>query len=236
MRVAILEDDLSNASSLIDHLDRFSKENDIVIDHTHFENGMDFLNPYRACFDVIFLDIEMPLINGIETAKQIRKYDPDVLIIFITYMAQYAIEGYSVQALDYILKPVGYYPFSMKMKQVVNIISSRQSESLIISNQSGKVRIPLNHLKYIEVKDHTLYYYTTDECFHSTSHPSLAKLAQKLAPHGFVRCHQGYLVNLQFVQKFEKNSVQIGNDLLPMSRTYYKNFTQSLLNYWGEHI
>ena len=236
MKIAIVEDDLSNASSLISHLDRFSKEHGIVIDHTHFENGMDFLTPYNACWDVIFLDIEMPLINGIETAKQIRKYDPDVLIIFITYMAQYAIEGYSVQALDYILKPVSYYPFSMKMEQVLQIISSRQNEFLIISNQSGKNRLPLNHLKYVEVKDHTLYYYTTNDCFCSTSYPSLSKLAKKLSSKGFTRCHQGYLVNLEFVNKFEKTSVQIGEDILPLSRTYYKSFTQALLNYWGDHL
>lgn len=236
MKIAIVEDDLSNASSLINHLDRFSKEHEIMIDHTHFENGMDFLTPYTACWDVIFLDIEMPLMNGIETAKQIRKYDPDVLIIFITYMAQYAIEGYSVQALDYVLKPVSYYPFSMKMEQVVQIVSSRQNESLIISNQFGKIRLPLNHLKYVEVKDHTLYYYTTDDCFSSTSYPSLSKLAQKLSSKGFTRCHQGYLVNLEFVSKFKKNSVQIMEDILPLSRTYYKSFTQSLLNYWGDHL
>lgn len=236
MNIAIVEDDISNASSLIKHLERFSKENDITIDYTHFHNGMDFLTPYSPSFDVIFLDIEMPMINGIEVAKKIRKCDSDVIIIFITYMAQYAIDGYSVQALDYILKPVKYYPFSMKMKQVTQILASKQTDCLIISNQSGKIKLELNRLKFVEVKDHTLYYHTTNDCFSSTSYPSLTKLTKHLSSKGFVRCHQGYLVNLHFVQKYEKNHVQIGDNLLPLSRTYYKNFIQSLLNYWGDHL
>ena len=139
MRTAIIEDIAENTKILLNHLQQYEKETGISIHITSFQNGMDFISDYHPVWDLILLDIEMPLMNGIETARKIRQLDPDVLIIFVTCMAQYAIEGYSVRALDYILKPVHYYSFASKMDQVMEILATRQKKKLIIhaQNDSG---------------------------------------------------------------------------------------------------
>lgn len=233
MNIAIVEDDPANAEILKGHLSHFASENHIEIHTSVFPNGIHFLKAYTPVWDLILMDIEMPHINGIETARKIRENDSEVLIMFITQMAQYAIDGYSVNAVDYVLKPVNYYAFSLKLKHIQHLLAGKQTSSIIISNQSGKFRIPLNTLLYIEVINHTMHYHTTTDCITSSGTPSLKRLAEDLGEKGFARCHQGYLVNLHYVTQYNKSSVSVGNHELPLSRTYFKAFTQHLLSYWG---
>ena len=229
MRTAIIEDTADNAKVLLNHLQQYEKETGISIHTTSFQNGMDFISDYHPVWDLILLDIEMPLMNGIETARKIRQLDPDVLIIFVTCMAQYAIEGYSVRALDYILKPVHYYSFASKMDQVMEILATRQKKKLIIHARNERIRLPLEQLLYVEVQNHTLCYHTKQKLLYATGNQSLSRLAEELADCGFARCHQAYLVNLQYVVRYDKYNVWLPNDMIPMSRGYYKSFTQALL-------
>ena len=229
MRTAIIEDTAENTKILLNHLQQYEKETGISIHTTSFQNGMDFISDYHPVWDLILLDIEMPLMNGIETARKIRRLDPDVLIIFVTCMAQYAIEGYSVRALDYILKPVHYYSFASKMDQVMEILATRQKKKLIIHARNERIRLPLEQLLYVEVQNHTLCYHTKQKLLYATGNQSLSRLAEELADCGFARCHQAYLVNLQYVVRYDKYNVWLPNDMIPMSRGYYKSFTQALL-------
>ncbi len=233
MRIALIEDTLTCAEQLQTLLDRFSLENNTEIRCEYFSSGTAFLQ--RSCldWDLVLLDIELPGINGVDVARKIRAAKSDVLIIFITQMAQYAIEGYSVQAFDYILKPVNYYAFSMKLQQVQNLLKSRESQYLVISTQNSKIRLNLNELRYVEVFNHTLTYHTISDIFSSTSFSSLGKLEKELHSSHFARCHSGYLVNLSFVTGYEKNEVSLDKDTsLPLSRTYNKPFLEKLSAYW----
>ena len=233
MRIALIEDTYSCAVEVQELLERFSRETEIATTCEYFPCGTDFLNQPFSDWDLILLDIEMPEMNGLEIAHKIRETDSDVLIIFITHMAQYAIEGYSVQAFDYILKPVNYYSFSMKLQQVASILQSREVQFLVISSQNGKIRLPLDTLRYVEIYDHTLIYHTTSGTFSSTSYRSLGKLEKALHSTHFSRCHNGYLVNLAFVSGYEKSEVFLGEHTsLPLSRTYSKSFLGQLLSYW----
>ena len=229
MRTAIIEDTAENTKILLNHLQQYEKETGISIYTTSFQNGMDFISDYHPVWDLILLDIEMPLMNGIETARKIRQLDADVLIIFVTCMAQYAIEGYSVRALDYILKPVHYYSFASKMDQVMEILATRQKKKLIIHARNEHIRLPLEQLLYVEVQNHTLCYHTKQKLLYATGNQSLSRLAEELADCGFARCHQAFLVNLQYVVRYDKYNVWLPNDMIPMSRGYYKSFTQALL-------
>ena len=233
MNIAIVEDEQTNANLLKEHLSRFAIENHTEINTSVFSTGVSFLNSYTPIWDLILLDIEMPHINGIETARKIRERDSEVLIMFITQMAQYAIDGYSVNAVDYVLKPVNYYAFSLKLKHIQHLLAGRQTDSIVISNQSGKFRIPLNTLLYIEVINHTLHYHTTTGDLAASGSPSLKQLTDELESKGFARCHQGYLINLHFVTRYNKANVSVGSHTLPFGRTYFKKFTQHLLSYWG---
>ena len=233
MRIALIEDTYSCAVEVQEQLERFSRETGTEITCEYFSGGAAFLTHPVSDWDLILLDIEMPEMNGLEVARKIREIDAEVLIIFITQMAQYAIEGYSVRAFDYILKPVNYYSFSMKLQQIVSILQSREARFLVISSLNGKIRLNLNDLRYVEVFDHTLTYHTTSDTFSSTSFRSLGKLETALNSTHFARCHSGYLVNLAFVTGYEKSEVFLGEHTsLPLSRTYSKSFLDQLLAYW----
>ena len=103
LHVAIVEDEKSSRDRLKGFLQRYMEENDYKIEITEFEDGIEIVIPYRASYDVIFLDIEMPQMNGMKAAEIIREKDEHVILVFITNVARYAVKGYEVQALDYIL-------------------------------------------------------------------------------------------------------------------------------------
>ena len=112
MRIAIVEDEQACADTLQKYLQQYGQEFSQELDVTQYENGAVFLWEFRSQFDIILLDISMPVMDEMETARQIRKIDSDVVLLFVTSLSQYAIRGYEVNAMDYILKPVSYFAFS----------------------------------------------------------------------------------------------------------------------------
>lgn len=117
VRIAIAEDDPAYRATLEEYLDRYRRENGLEAEVTTFSDGLALTEGYRPVYDLLLLDIEMPNLDGMSAAEKIRSSDPEVVIIFITNMAQYAIKGYQVDALDYVLKPVSYAAFAFKLKK-----------------------------------------------------------------------------------------------------------------------
>ncbi len=115
----------------------------------------------------------------------------------------------------------------------VNMISDINIPYCIISNTSGRTKLCLNDIQYIEVHDHTLHYHTESGCFSSTTSMTIKRLADKLSVLGFARCHHGYLVNLSHINGYHKNSIYVGDSILPLSRTYKKRFLNSLNALWN---
>ena len=125
IKIAIVEDEAAVRDQLTDYVRRYTRQYGTEFEVTCFTDGDEILENYRPAFDIIFLDVEMKRLNGMETAQRIRELDDDVLLIFITNMAQYAIKGYSVGALDYVLKPVPYFAFSQQLQKAVNQLARR---------------------------------------------------------------------------------------------------------------
>lgn len=121
---------------------------------------MNFVSDYRAVYDVVFMDIEMPHLNGMNAAKKMRRADPDVALIFVTHLAKYALQGYEVDAVGYILKPVDYFSLHRKLKQITGRCEKEGGEEIFVKTVSGLVRISLRTLRYVEVLDHWLVYHT----------------------------------------------------------------------------
>lgn len=116
-RIAIVEDEAAVREQLAGYVQRYTRQYGTPFEVTEFADGMEILEDYRSQFDIIFLDVEMKHLDGMETARRIRERDGGVLIVFITNMAQYAIRGYAVGALDYVLKPVPYLHFRSSCKR-----------------------------------------------------------------------------------------------------------------------
>lgn len=231
IKVAIVDDEGRERDTLTEYFRKFSSEIRETIQTVGFAGGGELLAAYDFTYDLICLDIDMQGQNGIDTAKKLREMDEKVLIIFITNMAQMAIRGYEVQALDFIVKPVNYYNFVMKIKVAVNLMNRRVSKNIVLNTLNGFHKISSDQLYYVEVNGHYLYYHTTEGTFKQKA--SLKELEDALTGLSFKRCNNCYLVNLKYVDCVDKDDVRVGDDWLRISRPRKKKFLQDLANYMG---
>lgn len=237
LRAAIVEDDPACAALLEGYLERYRQENGLDISVTRFEDGADLAVSYRPEWDLIFLDVEMPRLDGISTAEQIRAQDSAVQLIFITNMAQYAIKGYEVDALDYVLKPVSYYAFSLKLQKALRVLGGRGDRSLLLTVGGEVTRLPLFELLYVEVFNHQLRYHTARGEFTTTGSRSLKDVAAELCGEAFSLCNSCYLVNLRHVDGVKEDHVLVDGAPLKISRNKRREFMQALLcHYRGDRV
>lgn len=233
MKIVILEDDTAQARQVNDYLLRYQQE------HTEFQytaktynSGRPLLEAYQPDTDLLLLDIQLPDMLGIDVAREIRRRDSRVMIVFITNLAQYAIEGYSVQAFDYVLKPVNYFSFSKKLERAIRVLSHTGNDlKLEIKSKNGSRWIAVDEVTYIEVRSHELYIHTEQESIRQWG--TLAQYEAQLKPLHFIRCNASFLVNLKYVRTVIKDQVEVGRDLLPISRTFRKDFLNTLAQYKG---
>ena len=234
MFVAIAEDDPIFARTLQNHLQRFAGEQGIALRTSVFSSGTALLDAYQPEWDLILLDIEMPLMDGMTAAKRIRERDDKILIMFITSFAQFAINGYEVSALDYVLKPLHYPMFCAKMKRIQSLLQNHQSRSIIATFDGKTKRLALDQLYYVEVFNHTLTYHTPEGTFSATGSHTITKLEKELTSDSFFRCNNCYLVNPKYVVSIDKDSICMSNGkILPISRSRRKEFMNALMRYWG---
>ena len=234
MRIAIVEDEQTFADELAEYITRFSQEYQAAVQCQHFKSSVTFLSSYQPVWDLLLLDIEMPNMDGMTLAHKIREIDQNVLLIFITKVAKYAMAGYEVAALDYVLKPVNYYVFSMKLRRVLSLLETKQKNHIVIQGNGFVRKIPVETIRYIDVLGHTISYHTPQGIISSTGAKSIRELESELSPDGFCKCNQCYLVNLQYVQSVEKDTVVLtGGECLNISRNRKKPFMQALLDFWG---
>lgn len=231
IRIAVVEDNQEYSDRLVQYLNKFAEENERRFEITVFHDGMDLMKIYKSSWDIIFMDIEMPLLDGMAAAKEIRKSDPVVIIIFVTQMAQYAVKGYEVDAMDFILKPVNYFPFTIKLQKALSIIENRKQDVVFLPTTGVTKRVPVNDILYIEVADHQLHFHTVNGTVIISG--TLKQWEEKLRPMHFSRCNSGYLVNLEKVTGYQKDVVVVGKDTLVVSRPRRKAFFQELSNYIG---
>ena len=230
-RIAIVEDEAAVREQLAGYVQRYTRQYGTQFEVTMFTDGVEILEDYRPVYDIIFLDVEMQHLDGMETAHRIRELDSDVLLIFITNMAQYAIKGYAVGALDYVLKPVPYFAFSQQLQKAVNQLAKRTRHYLAVSVDGGMRRLDAATIYYIESEGHRVHFYTENGDFSAPG--ALKALEEKLAGRLFARCNSGYLVNLAQVSGVQQNTVQVGPHELQISRPKRRAFLAALADYIG---
>ena len=233
-QVAVVEDELSEVERMKDYFLRFGQQQGAEFLLEFFSSGEDFLVNYKPIYDIVLMDICLPNINGMDTAFRMRKIDQAVTLIFMTNMAQYAVKGYEVNAFDYILKPVSYAGFSLKLQRTLNQLSFKQEEELLITHDDICHRIASSQIKYVEISGHDMVIHTTKEDI--SAYGNLKRLEAKLNPKRFVRCNSCYLVNLSFVRSVQGQSVLIGDASLQISLPRRKQFIQALNSYLGEGV
>lgn len=232
---AIVDDEKAEIESFKNLFARFFSENpQFGSDYktVEFTSGEQFMQDYMPNYDVIFLDIDMKGINGVETAKRIREVDDSTVIVFITRMARYAIDGYSVAAFDFIVKPLDYASFSVRMKRVLGHVQAGRAR-VITLNASGEVYIVnVNDIIYLEVQNHFVIWHTKQG--NISIWGSLKDAIDQIGDYGFGSCNRCYYVNLRYVQGVGKDTVRVCGENLLISRYRRKEFLESLAKFYGK--
>jgi DNA-binding LytR/AlgR family response regulator len=231
MKIAIVDDVERETALLEQYVNRYADENQLTVTSMVFQNPMEFLNRYASDYDLVLLDVEMPGMNGIEVAKDIRRMDGRVVIMFITNMAQYAINGYEVNALDYVLKPVTYADFVLKMKKAERYIQRNEDYRLTLEMPDGIVTLYISDLIYVEVERHYLIYNTVHGKYRARG--SMKAIEEKLLLHRFLKCNRCYLVNLKYVEAVNGQDLRVGGEELPISRNKKNEVLQAFARYVG---
>lgn len=232
IRIAIVEDEESYISVLKEYLERYKQESGEQIEITVYHDGDEIAAFYRAQFDIILMDIEMKFIDGMTAAEEIRRVDSSVQIIFITNAPQYAIRGYEVGALDYILKPVSYFTFSQKLGRAEAKLKKRARKWITIPVKGGVMRMELSDVYYIESEGHNLVYHTREGT--AVSSGTMKSVEETMLGLDFSRINKCYLVNLEHVDGVQDKYAVVHGEKLLISRPRMKQFMQELTRYWGE--
>lgn len=229
MNVAIIEDDNDIAELLKGYVLKFGEEKGESFDVKVFNDGLDFLHEYKSQYDIILLDIQLPHSNGMAIARKVREVDQTSVIMFITNLPTYAIQGYAVNAVDYILKPVSYENFAFRFKRAVAAIIRADKTRIQVKSDKNVLNINIDDVYYFEIVGHMLIVHEANKDIEVWS--SLSAI-EKLLPHKqFARCNNCYLVNLKYVKSVNADTVLVGDTALQMSRNRKKGFLYSLSKY-----
>lgn len=232
VRIAIVEDDEKYVGQLRQYMQRYREETGTELTLSVFRDGAEILENYVPQYDLILMDIEMKLVDGMTAAEEIRRRDQEVALMFVTNMSQYAIRGYEVGALDYILKPVSYFAFSQKLTRAISKISNRKIRYVTIPLRSGYMRMAASDIYYIECQGHTLYFHTAKGVLEM--HGTMKSAEETLKGLHFSRGNNGYLINLMHVEGIEDKCAVVKGEKLLLSRPRQKDFMQELTRYWGD--
>lgn len=229
--VAIVEDEVSFATQLQEYLKQYEEENDVRFKVSVFGDGAEILADYQPLYDIILLDIEMPKVNGMKAAEEIRAQDAGVTLMFITNMANYAIRGYEVGALDFVMKPINYYTFSMKMTRVLKRTKQKAQQDILLTLPDGVKKLNVQQIYYVEVQNRMLYYHTDEGVF--VMRGTMQSVEQLLAPYAFAKCNHWYIVNLKHVSEVKKSTAVVAGNELEVSRRNRTAFLKALTDYVG---
>ena len=231
LRIALVDDDTGDIRTLQEYLERFARDGGLEWSSAGFSSGPAFLSGDTTQFDLIVLDVDMPGISGIDTARLLRQRDPDVLLMFVTNMPQYALAGYAVDAMDYLIKPVSYGDFSLKLQKALRYLRRGKTERIPLRTAAGLVGVEPREILYVESTLHYLTYHTWSGEYRVRE--LMGEAEKKLQGHSFARCARSFLVNLRHVTAIEGEDVVVGAVRLRISRSRREDFLERFTRYLG---
>ena len=150
VRIAVVEDEALSRQLLADYLARYSDENGVTFDIIYFEDGGAIIGDYKPVYDIILMDIQMTNVDGMTAARAIREVDQEVILVFITSAAQFAIHGYQVGALSYLMKPLPWFAFSQELSRCLEAVAKRRGASVLLQSGASTHRIDVADIIYVE--------------------------------------------------------------------------------------
>ena len=228
MRIAICEDDYKEQERLTDAIKDWANTKKVQVDILCYNNAETFIVAWPdISFDLVFLDIQMKNMTGIELAEYIRQTDKEMLIVFVTSFSQYVLKGYDVDALHYLIKPLSPAKLLPTLDRAYMIWRSNHKDVLIVATDAGQIKLPFGSILYISMFSHIAEIHTDGEIFNLRK--TAAKL-EELLPSHFMRTHRSCIVNLLKVDCVYKTSLTLaGGEKLPISRNNSKQVNDAFM-------
>lgn len=231
-RFLIIEDDAGAASHLKSLAERYLDERAVEATIDVLGTAFEFVGT-KIRYDLVFMDIDLPGINGMDAARQLRERDGETLIVFVTDLAQYAVRGYEVNALDFIVKPVTYQGLALRMDRVMRALAARPSTNIVVSSSSGMNVFPVRSLLYVEVSGHHLLFHLADGS-QVMARSTMKSFYRDHPLSQLVQISSGYVVNADHVRVIGSQEVEMANgDSLVISRPKRKAALAAFARYFG---
>ena len=239
LKVAICDDEYIFAEKIQSLLSEYLKQKKIQSNISIYHSGKELieLGSGMAQYQVIFLDINMDEVDGIETARKIREYSNSTMLVFVTAYIKYAPEGYKLDAVRFLLKDQTM--FKEALWECMNAVLKKiRAEDLkvMFSFHEGKKEIPISKLMYIESNLHKLEFHVlSDDVKVYSLHDKLDRVEEKYKKYNFIRTHQSYLVNMRYILRVKRYELVLTNGMkLPIPRSRYKEVEEAFISYKGE--
>ncbi len=232
--IAIVDDDPKDAEHLKECVENYCQTNHHAVMIHLFHDGLDLVRSTEN-HDIVFLDIQMKQLDGLETARFIRKIDKESILIFVTNMAQFAIKGYEVDALDFILKPVSMASIVYVLDKAMKRLDGSSAKAMFsLKTSDGTISLAASDITYVEVFDHNLVYHTTRGEY--TVRGKLSDACQKLSPDRFVMCNRSFIVNLRHVSNVTSDYLMIGDTRISVSKSHRKELMKRFSSFLGDSL
>ncbi len=222
MRIAICDDDKQELLRIASLVEAYRRERKAELSYLSFQSALELLASMQSeQYDLLLLDVLMPGLNGMQAAHEVREFNSQVEIVFLTSTPEFAVESYSVRAHHYLLKPASpekLFPILDRLRDNLR----RPEEALRVRTQSGMFSLPYGRIEYLEVNAKQLYFGLTDGSSKQVS-GNLSEFERALLTRpGFIKVHRSYLVNLQWVQELRPNElITLAGRRVPVSRAAY---------------
>lgn len=228
-KIALVDDEFESAEQLSRCIEAYGQASGAQFHITRFKSGTSFLENYSAQYDIVFMDVDMPHMSGLEAAGRLREMDGAVVLVFVTFLAKYAIRGYKYDALDYVVKPINVPAFRITMDRALQRCARKKRETVMLPSAQGDILIDLDCLHYVEITNHDITYHTSKGDF--GAYGTMRSIEKLLPPKRFFKCNRCYLVNLRAVTRIQGNTVFLGETQLEISRPRKQEFLAALHEY-----
>lgn len=228
MKIAVCDDETRFIDAICPLLEQWAEQHDIVLTLYRFTNGDDLIAAHwNECMDFIILDVIMPLLNGMDTAREIRNHDAAVPIVFLSSSRDFAVDSYEIKALHYLMKPVDAAKLFSILDDFLRSFIHAQN-TFVAQTAIGFCKIIIADVAYLEAQNKlVLVHFTNGKSLEIRE--KISKCEEVFSPqNGFCRCHRSYIVNLSHVEAFSRTQLLSSHKAeIPISRNSYAAFKKA---------